>query len=93
MNQNPEQLSIDKIDADLIRCGCLIQNKSKINLNLNLVLAVGRNLVAIGISAYVFFVNRRSVGIIEAKGRDECIDVTIPENKSEISAKAKRIYF
>ena len=32
MNQNPELLARDKIDADLLRCGWVMQDKSKINL-------------------------------------------------------------
>lgn len=33
MNQNPEQLACVTIDAALLQCGWLIQDKSKINLN------------------------------------------------------------
>jgi hypothetical protein len=40
MNQNPEQLSRDKIDNQLIACGWIIQNKSNINLAAGLGIAV-----------------------------------------------------
>ena len=40
MNQNPEQLAPDKIDSELIRSSWLIQDKSKINLNAGLGIAV-----------------------------------------------------
>ena len=40
MNQNPEQLARDKIDADLIRCGWAMQDKSKINLHAALEVAI-----------------------------------------------------
>ena len=40
MNQNPEQLARDKIDADLIRCGWAMQDKSKINLVADICLTI-----------------------------------------------------
>lgn len=40
MNQNPEQLARDIIDADLIRCGWVVQPKSKINLHAALGVAI-----------------------------------------------------
>jgi type I restriction enzyme R subunit len=43
MNQNPKQLARDIIDADLIRCGWVIQPKTKINLNAALMVADREN--------------------------------------------------
>jgi hypothetical protein len=40
MNQNPEQLARDQIDTALLRCGWLIQDKTKINLNAGLGIAL-----------------------------------------------------
>lgn len=31
-NQNPEQIARDKIDTALVRCGWIIQGKTRINL-------------------------------------------------------------
>ena len=67
MNQNPEQLARDKIDSDLVRSGWLIQDKSKINLNAGLGIAVRECQTDIGPADYVLFVNKKPVGIIEAK--------------------------
>ena len=60
MNQNPEQLARDKIDADLIRCGWLIQDKSKINLNAAPGVAVREYQTNVGPADYVLFVNKKS---------------------------------
>ena len=40
MNQNPEQQARDIIDADLSRCGWVIQSKSAINLNAAIGIAI-----------------------------------------------------
>jgi type I restriction enzyme R subunit len=53
MNQNPEQLERDKIGTDLIRCGWLIQDKSKINLNAALGVAIREYQSDIGPADYV----------------------------------------
>jgi type I restriction enzyme R subunit len=40
MNQNPEQIARDRIDAALLQCGWIIQDKSTINLSAGLGVAV-----------------------------------------------------
>jgi type I restriction enzyme R subunit len=40
MNQNPEQLTRDRIDDQLTACGWMIQNKSSINLHAGTGIAV-----------------------------------------------------
>ena len=89
MNQNPEQLARDKIDADLIRCGWLLQDKSKINLHAALGVAVREYQTDIGPADYVLFVNAKAVGIIEAKRAEEGVRLTIHEDQSEGYANAK----
>lgn len=66
-NQNPEQLARDEIDNQLIDCGWLIQDKSKINLAAGQGVAVKEYLTDAGPADYVLFVDKRPVGIIEAK--------------------------
>jgi restriction endonuclease S subunit len=66
MNQNPEQLARDKIDAQLIACGWHIQNKSAINLSGGLGIAVREYQTNVGPADYILFVHKKPVGVIEA---------------------------
>ena len=66
-NQNAEQIARDKIDKQLITCGWVIQNKNQINLNAGLGIAVREYQTDIGPADYVLFVDKKPVGIIEAK--------------------------
>lgn len=59
MNQNPEQLARDIIDADLLWCGWVIQNKTQINLAASLGVAVRKYQTNIGPADYVLFVNNQ----------------------------------
>lgn len=61
INQNPEQLTRDTIDADLIRCGWLVQDKTKINLKAGVVVTVREYPTDIGPAEYVLFVQKRWV--------------------------------
>lgn len=89
MNQNPEQLARDKIDAALIRSGWIIQNKSKLNLHAGLGVAIREYQTDIGPADYVLFVDANPVGIIEAKREEEGIRLTTHEEQSEAYAAAK----
>ena len=53
MNQNPEQQARDIIDADLSRCGWVIQDKSTINLNAAIGIAIKEYQTGIGPADYV----------------------------------------
>ena len=92
MNQTPEQLARDKIDSELIRSGWLIQNKSKINLNAGTGVAVREYQTDIGPADYVLFVDKKPVGIIEAKRAEEGVHLTMHEDQSEGYATAKLKY-
>ncbi len=92
MNQNPEQLARDEIDKQLLACGWLIQNKSKINLNAGLGIAVREYQTDIGPADYVLFVDKKPVGIIEAKRAEEGVHLTMHEEQSEGYATAKLKY-
>jgi type I restriction enzyme, R subunit len=67
LNQNPEQLARDNIDTALMRSGWAIQDKSKINLNTAIGVAVREYQTDIGPADYILFVDKKPVGIIEAK--------------------------
>lgn len=92
MNQNPEQLARDQIDTALLRCGWLIQDKTKINLNAGLGIAVREYQTDIGPADYVLFVDKKPVGIIEAKRAEEGVRLTTHEEQSEGYAAAKLKY-
>ncbi|MBL7724550.1 MAG: DEAD/DEAH box helicase family protein [Chitinophagaceae bacterium] len=92
MNQTPEQLARDKIDAELIQCGWPIQNKNQINLNAGVGIAVREYQTDIGPADYVLFVDKKPVGIIEAKRAEEGIHLTMHEGQTEGYATAKLKY-
>lgn len=70
MNQNPEQKARDYIDKQLLDCGWTIQDKKAINLNVSIGVAVREYQTEIGPADYVLFVDKKPVGIIEAKHED-----------------------
>lgn len=88
-NQNPEQIARDNIDKQLIACGWEIQNKSKINLNANLGVAVREYSTEIGPADYVLFIEGKPVGVIEAKREEEGHNFSVHENQVEDYAQAK----
>jgi type I restriction enzyme, R subunit len=67
MNQDPEQLARDNIDAALLRSGWTIQDKSKINLAAGSGVAVKEYQIDVGRADYVLFVNKKPVGFVEFK--------------------------
>ncbi|MBS1780378.1 MAG: DEAD/DEAH box helicase family protein [Bacteroidetes bacterium] len=89
MNQNPEQKARDNIDRQLIACGWVIQDKTKINLAAAPGVAVREYLTDVGPADYVLFVDRKPVGLIEAKREEEGLHLTVHEQQSAEYAKAK----
>lgn len=92
MNQNPEQIARDIIDAELIRSGWVIQPKSKMNLAASLGIAVREYQTDIGPADYVLFVDKKPVGIIEAKRSEEGVRLSMHEDQTEGYAKARLKY-
>ena len=82
MNQNPEQIARDRIDAALLQCGWIIQDKSTINLSAGLGVAVREYQTNVGPADYVLFVNKKPIGIIEAKREEEGVHLTMHEDQS-----------
>ena len=91
-NQTPEQLARDKIDAMLLASGWVVQPKNKINLNAGLGEAVTEYQTDVGPADYVLFVDKKPVGVIEAKREEEGVHLTAHEEQSEGYASAKLKY-
>ena len=92
LNQNPEQQARDIIDAELVRCGWVIQHKNQLNLNAGVGVAISEYQTDIGPADYVLFVNKQPVGIIEAKRAEEGVHLTIHEEQTEGYRTAKLKY-
>lgn len=82
VNQNPEQIARDQIDAKLAEAGWCVQDKSKIDFNAGQGVAVREYPTDIGPADYVLFVDRRAVGVIEAKPEDWGHKITVVEEQA-----------
>ena len=92
-NQDPEQIARDIIDKQLIACGWVIQDKDKINLNAGIGVVVRYYLTQDGKETdYVMFVDKKPVGVIEAKREEEAVRLTVHESQSEEYATSKLKY-
>lgn len=92
MNQTPEQIARDQIDDLLIASGWVIQDKNKVNLAAALGIAIREYQTDVGPADYVLFVDKKPVGIIEAKREEEGHKLTIHEDQSTDYAQAKLKY-
>ena len=88
-NQNPEQQARDTIDALLKQAGWVVQSKNKIDLNAGLGIAVREYHTDIGPADYVLFVDKKAVGVIEAKKEDLAHKITEVESQTAGYAAAK----
>lgn len=91
-NQNPEQKARDIIDNMLTASGWIVQDKKNINLPAGLGVAVREYQTSVGPADYVLFVDRKPVGVIEAKREEEGHRLTTVEDQSVGYAKAKLKY-
>jgi type I restriction enzyme, R subunit len=89
LNQNPEQIARDHIDKQLLACGWIIQDKKKLNSAAGLGIAVREYQTDIGPADYVLFVDKKAVGIIEAKREEEGVRLSTVEEQSAQYAHAK----
>jgi type I restriction enzyme R subunit len=93
-NQNPEQLARDNIDMQLHKCGWIVQDKANVNLGAGPGIAMKEYQTDVGSADYILFVNKKPVGIIEAKRVEEGISlVTEVEEQSHGYASAKLKYY
>jgi type I restriction enzyme R subunit len=88
-NQNPEQKARDNIDALLKQAGWVVQSAKKIDLNVGLGQAVREYYTDIGPADYVLFVDKKAVGVIEAKKEDLAHKLTEVEEQTGGYAAAK----
>ena len=91
-NQNPEQIARDNIDRQLILCGWVIQDKNRINLGAGTGVAVREYQTDIGPADYILFVDKKPVGVIEAKREEEGVRITSYEEQSGGYAASKLKY-
>ena len=89
MNQTPEEIARDKIDQLLDASGWTIQDKKHIDLSAGNGIAVREYYTDIGPADYILFVDRKPVGVIEAKKEDEGVRLTVHEEQSTEYAKSK----
>ena len=88
-NQNPEQIARDQIDERLAASGWVVQGKDTINFNAGPGIAVREYQTDVGPADYVLFVDKKAVGVIEAKPSDWGHKITTVEEQSGGYAAAK----
>ena len=92
INQNPEQIARDRIDAMLREVGWVVQSKGFVDIAASKGVAVREYQTDVGPADYVLFVDRKPVGIIEAKREDEGHRLTVVEEQSANYANSKLKY-
>lgn len=92
MNQNPEQLARYQIDQLLLASGWTVQDKKQANLAAATGVAIREYQTDAGPADYVLFVEKKPVGIIEAKRQEEAVHLTSVEEQSKTYANAKLKY-
>ena len=88
-NQTPEQAARDKIDRMLIDSGWIVQDKTKIDFSACLGIAVREYQTDVGPVDYVLFVDKKPVGVVEAKPEEWGHKITTVEEQSGAYAAAK----
>jgi len=91
-NQNPEQIARDKIDELLEASGWVVQHAKKIDLSAGLGIAVREYQTDVGPVDYALFVDKKAVGVIEAKPEDWGHRITTVEEQSGGYANASLRY-
>lgn len=92
INQDPEQKARDIIDSQLELAGWKVQGKDNINLSAFKGVAVREYQTDAGFVDYVLFVDRKPLGVIEAKRESEGVRLTIHEDQAEDYARSKLKY-
>lgn len=82
LNQNPEQIARDRIDAQLAAVGWVVQPKNKMDFNAGPGVAVREYTTSVGPADYVLFVDGKPVGVIEAKREEAGQSITTVENQT-----------
>src|SRR5450759_5204806 len=87
--QTPEQLARDPIDRSLEQAGWVVQSNKKIDFSAGRGIAVKEYQTDIGPADYALFVDKKAVGVIEAKPNDWGHKITTVEDQSSGYAAAK----
>jgi len=90
---NPEGNARQQIDKDLIQAGWIIQNKNQINLSAGLGIAVREYQTDSGPADYILFVDKKPVGVIEAKRPEEGVRLTSHEDQTSKYAESHLKWF
>ena len=85
----PEQLARQQIDAQLIASGWIVQDKKSLNFNAGPGIAVREYQTDVGPADYVLFVDKKAVGVIEAKKQEVGQNITVVEDQTAGYANAK----
>ena len=89
INRFPEQIARDKIDEKLSQAGWFVQDLNKVNFSAGLGIAIREYQTDVGPADYVLFVDKKPVGVIEAKPEDWGQKITAVEEQSGSYASAK----
>ena len=92
-NQTPEQIARDKIDIMLEKAGWAVQSPNRVNHSSSIGVAVREYQTDIGPADYILFVNKKPVGVIEAKREEDGFKLSSVEEQSQGYARAKLKYF
>jgi type I restriction enzyme R subunit len=82
LNQTAEQRARDRIDARLAEAGWVVQDKASLNWSAGRGIAIREYQTDIGPADYALFVDRKAVGVIEAKPADWGHKITTVEEQS-----------
>ena len=88
-NQTPEQAARDRIDEKLSQAGWLVQDNKNIDFSAGLGIAVREYQTDIGPADYILFLDRKPVGVVEAKPDHGGHKLTTVEQQSGGYAAAK----
>ncbi len=92
VNQFPEQAARDNIDKQLHAAGWAVQDKDKIDWNESVGIAIRGYQTDVGPTDYLLFVERKPVGLIEAKKEEEGLKLISHEPQAENYATSKLKY-
>ena len=88
-NQTPEQAARENIDSSLTQAGWAVQDKKGIDPKASLGLAIREYQTDTGPADYVLFIDRKPVGVVEAKPEHWGQKITTVEEQSGRYASAK----
>ena len=88
-NRTPEQQARDNIDLMLEQAGWKVQSKKKIDFSAGFGIAVREYQTDVGPADYVLFIDKKPVGVVEAKPEDWGQKITTVEEQSAGYAAAK----